>query len=79
MTIYKLRPVEKIIVWSPQLSDVGKLTEWDKIRKNKKNKCKWQESGLAMKSFVLWDLSGWLSQSTASRLWEEGCPYWADH
>ena len=40
VTIYKLRLAEKIIVRSPQPGDVGKLTEEDKICKNKKNKCK---------------------------------------
>ena len=79
MTIYKLRPTKKIIVRSPQLSDVGKLTEWDKICKNKKNKCKRQGSDLAIKSFSLRDPFGRLSRSAIGRLWEEGCPCWADH
>ena len=79
VTIYKLRLAEKIIVLSPQPGDVGKLTEEDKICKNKKNKCKRQRFGLAMKSFSLQDPSGRLSRSAAGRLWEEGCPCWADH
>ena len=68
MTIYKLCPTEKIIVRSPQPGDVGKLTEWDKICKNKKNKCKRQGFDLAMKSFGLRDLFGRLSRSVVGWL-----------
>ena len=79
MTISKLRPTKKIIVRSLQPDDIGKLTKWDKICKNEKNKCKRQRSGPTIKSFGLRDLSGRLSRSVASRLWEEGCPHSANH
>ena len=79
VTIYKLRLAKKVIVRSPQPSDVSKLTEWDKIFKNEKNKCKRQGFGSIIKSFGLRDLFGQLAQSATSQLWEEGCPQWADH
>ena len=73
VTIYKLYSTKKVIVWSPQPDDVGKLIEWDKICKNEKKKCKRQGSSPAIKSFGLWDLSGVLYRFAAGRLREEGC------
>ena len=62
-----------------KLGNVGELTEWDKICKNEKNKCKRQRFGSTIKSLGLRDLSGRLSRSTAGRLWVEECPHWGNH
>jgi len=40
MTVYEFNPVKKIIVQSPQPSDVGELIEMDKICRDEKSKCK---------------------------------------